>query len=103
VKQQIHTCRDDVDLEQKKRDYKEVDKRVKASAKADKKKYLDEQAETAEKAAGRSDLKTLYNTTNKLCRKMSICNSHIKDRNGKILHTANRTMERTLQFCLKGA
>jgi hypothetical protein len=45
-------------VEQKKRDYKEVDKRVKTSAKEDKKKYLDEQAETAEKTAGRGDLKT---------------------------------------------
>jgi hypothetical protein len=49
VKQQIHTCRDDVDLEQKKRDYKGADKRVKTSAKENKKKYLVELVETVEK------------------------------------------------------
>ena len=76
-------------------EYTEVDKRVQASAKKDKKVYIEEQAK-AKTTSYRGDLRTLRNITKQLCGKMSTCISHIKDSNGtcNILHTEREETER---------
>ena len=94
VKQRIHACREERERERMRSEYTEVDKRVKASPKEDKKVYIEEQAEKAETASYRGDLRTLHNITKQLCGKMSTCNSHIKDSNGNILHTEREQAER---------
>ena len=68
MKKRIHACREE--RERMRSEYTEVDKRVKASAEEDKKVYIKEQAEKAETASYRGDLRTLHNITKQLCGKM---------------------------------
>ncbi|VDO47732.1 unnamed protein product [Schistosoma margrebowiei] len=56
---------------QKQFGYTEANKQVKRSIRADKKKYVEELAKTAEKAAREGNMKQLYDTTKKLARKYS--------------------------------
>ncbi|VDO88319.1 unnamed protein product [Schistosoma margrebowiei] len=64
-------------------EYIEANKQVKRSIRADKKKYVEELATTAEKAAREGNMKQLYDTTKKLSGKYSKPERPVKDKEGK--------------------
>ncbi|VDP25562.1 unnamed protein product [Schistosoma margrebowiei] len=64
-------------------EYIEADKQVKRSIRADKRKYVEELATTAEKAAREENMKQLHDTTEKLEGKYSKPERPVKDKEGK--------------------
>ncbi|VDP23003.1 unnamed protein product [Schistosoma margrebowiei] len=64
-------------------EYIEANKQVKRSIRADRKKYVEELATTAEKAAREGNMKQLYDTTKKLAGKYSKPERPVKDKEGK--------------------
>uniref|UniRef100_H3B4N3 Reverse transcriptase domain-containing protein n=1 Tax=Latimeria chalumnae TaxID=7897 RepID=H3B4N3_LATCH len=74
------------EVEQKRQEYKEKDKEVKWRAKQDKRKYLEQKAEEAEKAAKLGDMGTLYKLTKFLSgMKKPTGTSVLKGKDGQIL------------------
>ncbi|VDP09402.1 unnamed protein product [Schistosoma margrebowiei] len=64
-------------------EYTKANKQVKWSIRADKKKYVEELATTAEKAAREGNMKQLHDTTKKLSGKYSKPERPVKDKEGK--------------------
>ncbi|VDO96005.1 unnamed protein product [Schistosoma margrebowiei] len=67
-------------------EYIEANKHMKRSIRADKKKYMEELATTAEKAAREENMKQLYDTTKKLTGKYSQPERPIKDKRRQANH-----------------
>ncbi|VDP00150.1 unnamed protein product, partial [Schistosoma margrebowiei] len=67
----INNSRTRAEKVQAQAEYTEANKQVKRSIRADKKKYVEELAKTAEKAAREGNMKKLYDTTKKLAGKYS--------------------------------
>ncbi|VDP77185.1 unnamed protein product [Schistosoma mattheei] len=65
----INNSRTRAEKVQAQAEYMEANKQVKKSIRADKKKYVEELATTAEKAASEGNMKQLYDTTKKLAGK----------------------------------
>ncbi|VDP10691.1 unnamed protein product [Schistosoma margrebowiei] len=65
----INNSRTRAEKVQAQAEYIEANKQVKRSIRADKKKYVEELATTAEKAAREGNMKQLYDTTKKLAGK----------------------------------
>ena len=65
--------------------YRRKNKEVKASAKKDKKKFLEDKATEAQKAATAGDSKTLYRITRELTRPPTSQPPVVKDKEGKVL------------------
>nr|CAH8838004.1 unnamed protein product [Trichobilharzia regenti] len=83
VKQKIIQCTDEQQKQELNASYNTLNKRVKKSAREDKRKYYETMANEAEQAAGKGDLATLYQTTRNLSGKRSTQIKPIKDDNGK--------------------
>ncbi|VDP47683.1 unnamed protein product [Schistosoma curassoni] len=64
-------------------EYTEANKQVKKSIRADKKKYVEELATTAEKAAIEGNMKQLYDTTKKIAGKYSKPKRPVEDKEGR--------------------
>ncbi|VDP51352.1 unnamed protein product [Schistosoma margrebowiei] len=79
----INNSRTRAEKVQAQAEYIEANKQVKRSIRADKKKYVEELATTAEKAAREGNLKQLYDTTKKLSGKYSKPERPVKDKEGK--------------------
>ena len=65
--------------------YKEKNKEVKRSLKSDKKKWIQKIAFEAEEAAGRRQMKTLYDLTKKLCNERPRNTAKVLDKEGRLL------------------
>ena len=65
--------------------YNDKDKEVKKGCKGDKKKYVEQLVEEAERACNKGDIKSLYNITRQLSGGTSNTNTLVKDKNGKAL------------------
>ncbi|VDP44043.1 unnamed protein product [Schistosoma curassoni] len=76
----INNSRTRAEKVQAKAEYIEANKQVKRSIRADKKKYVEELAAMAEKAAREGNMKQLYDTTKKLARKYSKPERPVKDK-----------------------
>ncbi|CAH8868299.1 unnamed protein product [Trichobilharzia szidati] len=85
VKQKILQCTDEQQKQDLNASYKTLNKRVKKSAREDKRKYYEAMASKAEQAAGKGDLSTLYQTTRYLWGKSLTQIKPVKDDNGKSL------------------
>ncbi|VDP23203.1 unnamed protein product [Schistosoma margrebowiei] len=79
----INNSRTRAEKVQAQAEYIEANKQVKRSIRADKKKYVEELATTAEKAAREGNMKQLYDTTKKLAGKYSKPERPVKDKEGK--------------------
>lgn len=66
--------------------YAELDREVKRSCRADKKKWLENKGIEAQEAADRSDTKTLYRIVHELTGAQSSSSIPIKDKHGKLLY-----------------
>ena len=58
---------------------------MKKGCKGDKKKYVEQLAEEAERACNKGDIKSLYNITRQLSGRTSNTNTLVRDKNGKAL------------------
>ncbi|VDP31497.1 unnamed protein product [Schistosoma curassoni] len=79
----INNSRTRAEKVQAQAEYIEANKQVKRSIRTDKKKYVEELATTAEKAAREGNMKQLYDTTKKLARKYSKPERPVKDKEGR--------------------
>ncbi|VDP57228.1 unnamed protein product [Schistosoma mattheei] len=78
----INISRTRAEKVQARAEYIEVNKKVRKSIRADKKKYVEELATTAEKAARKGNMKQPYDTTKKLSGKYSKPERPVKDKEG---------------------
>ena len=75
-------------------DFTEADKKVKRSARADKRRYINNLAEQAEDAAASNNMKLLYDTTKKLSGKYSKTDRPIKDKQGNVIGGTEQQLSR---------
>ena len=66
-------------------EYAELNKLVKKGARADKRKFMEELAETAEKAASKNEMGTVHRITQQLCGEKRRRNIPVKDKQGSLL------------------
>ena len=69
---------------QRQAEYTEANKEVKKSARMDKRNFIEGLAQEAEDAAGKGDMKEVYNITKKLSGKRSISHHQVHSKDGKL-------------------
>jgi hypothetical protein len=74
--------------------YAEINKRVKRSLRKDKQKWINEQAQLAEKVEKKGDIKELYNVTRKLSQRKFRMNRPVKTKSGVLLTTKEEQLKR---------
>ncbi|VDO84442.1 unnamed protein product, partial [Schistosoma margrebowiei] len=79
-------------------EYIEANKQVKRSIRADKKKYVEELATTAEKAAREGNMKQLYDTTKKLAGKYSKPERPVKNKESKPITEIQQQRNRWVEY-----
>ncbi|CAH8493033.1 unnamed protein product [Schistosoma haematobium] len=94
----INNSRTRAEKVQAQAEYIEADKQVKRSIRADKKKYVEELATTAEKAAREGNMKQLYDTTKKLSGKYSKPERPVKDKEGKPIPEIQQQWNRWVEY-----
>nr|KAG5686182.1 hypothetical protein BaRGS_012400 [Batillaria attramentaria] len=75
-------------------EYTAADREVKRSTRKDKRDYIDNLANQAEEAAGKGNLKDLYQVTKKLAGKFQQTDKPVKDKNGHPLTTTEEQLKR---------
>ena len=75
-------------------EYAEVNKLVKKSTRANKRRFMEELAEAAEKAASRNEMRTVYRITRQLCGEKRRRNIPVKDKQGNLLTSERDRDER---------
>ena len=93
-KEQLNSSRTRSSKAKSQEEYTAVDREVKKSIKEDKKNYVESLAGQAEEAAGRGNLKDLFNITRKLANKFQKAEKPVKDKNGKPLNTTEEQLNR---------
>ncbi|VDO60062.1 unnamed protein product [Schistosoma curassoni] len=94
----INNSRTRAEKVQAKAEYIEANKQVKMSIRADKKKYVEELAMKAEKAAREGNMKQLYDTTKKLAGKYSKPERPIKDKEGRRITEIQQQRNRWVEY-----
>ncbi|CAH8469021.1 unnamed protein product [Schistosoma curassoni] len=94
----INNSRTRAEKVQAQAEYIEANKQVKRSIRADKKKYVEELATTAEKAAREGNMKQLYDTTKKLSGKYSKPERPVKDKEGKPITEIQQQRNRWVEY-----
>ncbi|VDP20661.1 unnamed protein product [Schistosoma margrebowiei] len=79
-------------------EYTEANKQVKKSIRANKKKYLEELATTAEKASREGNMKQLYDTRKKLAGKYSKPERPVKNKEGKPITEIQQQRNRWVEY-----
>ncbi|VDP48168.1 unnamed protein product [Schistosoma margrebowiei] len=94
----INNSRTRAEKVQAQAEYIEANKQVKRSIRADKKKYVEELAMTAEKAAREGNMKQLHDTTKKLSAKYSKPARPVKDKEGKPITEIQQQRNRWVEY-----
>ncbi|VDO55910.1 unnamed protein product [Schistosoma margrebowiei] len=94
----INNSRTRTEKVQAQAEYIEANEQVKKSIRADKKKYVEELATTAEKSARERDMKQLYDTTKKLARKDSKPERPFKDKEGEPITEIQQRRNRWVEY-----
>ncbi|VDP19389.1 unnamed protein product [Schistosoma margrebowiei] len=94
----INNSRTRTEKVQAQAEYIEANKQVKKSIRADKKKYVEELATMAEKAAREGNMKQLYDTTNKLSGNYSKPERPVKDKEGRPITKSQRQRNRWVEY-----
>ncbi|VDO66486.1 unnamed protein product, partial [Schistosoma margrebowiei] len=97
----INNSRTRTEKVQAQAEYIEANKQVKKSVRADKKKYVEELATTAEKAAREGNMEQLYNTTKKLAGKYSKSERPVKEKEGKPITEIQQQRNRWVEYSEK--
>ena len=74
--------------------YRNKDKEVKRSAQRDKREWLDAQADAAEEAAARNDMRTVYRIAKKITNNTSTRSAPIKSKDGRVLSKGEEKLAR---------
>ena len=85
LKQKINQCQEGLEKENLRNQYWEANRMVRKSAREDKRHFIYQMTEEAEKAAGQGNMKRLYEITRTLSGKSSNPNKPVKDKDGKII------------------
>ncbi|VDO78084.1 unnamed protein product [Schistosoma margrebowiei] len=94
----INNSRTRAEKVQTQAEYIEANKQVKKSIRADKKKYVEELATTAEKATREGNMKQLHDTTKKLSGKYSKPERPVKDKQGKPIAEIQQQRNRWVEY-----
>ncbi|VDO49222.1 unnamed protein product [Schistosoma margrebowiei] len=94
----INNSRTQAEKVQAQAEYIEANKQVKRSIRADKKKYVEEVATTAVKAAREGNMKQLNDTTKKLSGKYSKPERPVKDKEGKSITEIQQQRNRWVEY-----
>ncbi|VDP35281.1 unnamed protein product [Schistosoma margrebowiei] len=94
----INNSRTQAEKVQTQAEYIETNKQVKKSIRADKKKYVEELATTAEKAAREGYMKQLYDTTKKLAGKYSKPEGPVKDKEDRAVTEIQQQRNRWVEY-----
>ncbi|CAH8462687.1 unnamed protein product [Schistosoma guineensis] len=94
----INNSRTRAEKVQAQAEYIEANKQVKRSIRADKKKYVEELATTAEKAAREGNMKQLHDTTKKLAGNYSKPERPVKDKEGKPITEIQQQRNRWVEY-----
>ncbi|VDP71969.1 unnamed protein product [Schistosoma curassoni] len=94
----INNSRTRAEKVQAQAEYIEANKQVKKSIIADKKKYVEELATTAEKALREGNMKQLYDTTRKLAGKYSKPERPVKSKEGKPITEIQQQRNRRVEY-----
>ncbi|VDP36481.1 unnamed protein product [Schistosoma margrebowiei] len=94
----INNSRTQAEKFQAQAEYIEANKQVKRSIRADKKKYVEELATMAEKAAREGNMKQLHDTTKKLSGKYSKPQRSVKDKEGKPITEIQQQRNRWVEY-----
>ncbi|VDP21563.1 unnamed protein product [Schistosoma margrebowiei] len=94
----INNSRTRAEKVQAQAEYTEANKQVKRSIRTDKKKYVEELATTAEKAAREGNMKQLNDTTKKLAGKYSKPERPVKDKEGKPITEIQQQRNRWVEY-----
>ncbi|RUS88701.1 hypothetical protein EGW08_003516 [Elysia chlorotica] len=94
AKQKINHTQDQARKEELQGQYRELNQKVKRSTKQDKKNFIHELTEEAETAAGKGDMKRLYNITRTLSGKNRSTPCPVKDKDGKAITCEAKQKER---------
>ena len=90
----LNTCRTRQAKRNAQEEYTQANKEVKQSLKRDKHKFVEEIAETAERAAATGNLKGIYDATKRLCGRYSRPELPVTDKNGKSLQGKEAQLNR---------
>ncbi|CAI2729894.1 unnamed protein product [Schistosoma spindalis] len=94
----INNSRTRAEKVQAQAEYIEANKQVKKSIRADKQKYVEELATTAEKAAREGSMKQLYDTTKKLAGKYSKPERPVKEKEGRPITEIQQRRNRWAEY-----
>ena len=94
IKQRINQARTRAQKQRFQQQYSEKQKEVKKRCRQDKTDYIDNLAVSAEEAAVRGDMKTLYDLTKKLVGRKVETNKPVKGRDGRVLTKPDEQLER---------
>ncbi|VDP35360.1 unnamed protein product [Schistosoma margrebowiei] len=94
----INNSRTRAEKVQAQAEYIEANKQVKRSIRADKKKYVEELATTAEKAAREGNMKQLHERTKKIAGKYSKPERPVKDKEGKPITEIQQHRNRWVEY-----
>ena len=81
--------------------YSEINKRVKRSIRKDKRNWINEQAQQAEEAERKGDIKELYSITRKLSKRKFRMNRPVKTKSGMLLTTQVQQLKRWEEYFSK--
>ena len=88
------------DSPENKEEYNRICKEIKKSAKRDKRNYIEDLADKAERAARQNRMKEVYDTTKQLIGKSNKSGTHIRNKQGQMLKTEEESLERWAEhFC----
>ena len=93
-KSRLNTCRTRQAIKTAQEEYTQANKEVKQSLKRDKHKFIEEIAETAERAAATGNLKGIYDATKRLCGRYSRPELPVTDKNGNSLQGKEAQLNR---------
>ena len=94
LKEKINAVRSERIKERLGKEYSDKDKEVKKSMRRDKRKWIDDLAKEAEKAAQTGNMKSVYDVTKKLCKDQSKNIGVVKNKDGTILSKESEIRER---------
>ncbi|VDO77863.1 unnamed protein product [Schistosoma margrebowiei] len=94
----INNSRTRAEKVQAQAEYTEANKQVKRSIRADKQKYVEKLATTAEKAAREGNMKQLYDTANKRAMKYSEPERPVKDKECRKITEIQRQRNRLVEY-----
>ncbi|KAJ4432815.1 hypothetical protein ANN_21454 [Periplaneta americana] len=98
AKHQINVCKARNQVKLLSIKYNDLNREVKRKVRRDKRKWFDDIAKKVEVAANRGDLKTLYQSTKILSKKLCDYNCPIRDKDGTLLTNEDNQLSRWKQY-----